>query len=96
MIIRSAINDSGEEQRVVKKPLDGFDEKGRKVPGVGQRRREGSGMFEISIEGRRLREIVKVFKGSRMSRDVLFVRRFYERNLYHTCGRLGQASTNTP
>ena len=33
-------------------------------------------MFEIRIERRRFLQIVQVLKGSRMSRDVLFVRGF--------------------
>ena len=76
MVIRGTIDDSREEQRVFKKPLDGLDEKGREVPCVGERRSEGSGMLEIGIERRRFLEVVQVLESSWMSRDVLFIRRF--------------------
>jgi hypothetical protein len=76
MIIRSTVDDSGEKERVFEKALDGLDKKGREVPCVGDRRGEDSGMFQIGIERRRFAEIVQVFEGSGMSRDVLFVRRF--------------------
>ena len=76
MIIWGAVNNSSEEQGVSQKSLDGFDEKGREVPCVGKRRSESLCMLEICIEGRRLREVVQVFEGSWMSRDVPFVRRF--------------------
>lgn len=76
MIIRSTVDDSGKKERVLEKPLDGLYEKGREVPGVGERRSEASSMFEVRIERRRFLEIVQVLKGGWMSRDVLFVRRF--------------------
>lgn len=76
MIIRSAVDDCGEEQRVFEKALDGLDKKGREVPCVGEGRGEGPGMFQIGIERRRFLEIVQVLEGSGVSRDVLFVRRF--------------------
>ena len=49
MIIRGTFDDCGEEQRVIQKSLDGFDQKGREVPHVGKGRGEGSGMFEIRV-----------------------------------------------
>ena len=76
MIIRSTVDDSGKKERVLEKPLDGLYEKGREVPGVGERRSEASSMFEVRIERRRFLEIVQVLEGGWMSRDVLFVRRF--------------------
>ena len=76
MIVWGTINDGGEKQRVFEKPLDGLYEKGRKVPGVGERSSERSGMFKISIKGRCFLETVQVFEGGRVSRDVLLVRRF--------------------
>ena len=76
MTIRGALDYGGEEQRVFQKALDRFDKERRKIPCVGERRGEGSGMFEIRIERRRFLEIVQVFEGSGVSRDVLFVRRF--------------------
>ena len=76
MIIRGTVDDSGEKQGVFQKTLDGLDEKGREVPSVGERRGKGTGMFEIGVESRRFLEIVQVFKGSGVSRDVLLVGRF--------------------
>lgn len=76
MIVRGAINHGGEEEGIFQESLDGFDEKRREVPCVGKRRSKSSGMVEICIEGRRFREVAKVFKSSRMSCDVFFVWRF--------------------
>jgi len=76
VIIRCTVNDSSEKQRIFEKPLDGFDEKRREVPCVGEGRSEGSGMFEVRVKGRRFRKGVQVFEGGWMSRDVSFVRRF--------------------
>ena len=76
MVIQGTVDDGSKEQRVFKKPLDGFDEKGREVPRVGEGRSESSGMLKIRIEGWRLRKVVQVFEGRWVSRDVLFVRRF--------------------
>ena len=76
MAIRGTVDDSGEEERVFEEPLDGFDEEGREVPGVGKGRSKGSGVLEIRVEGRRFREVVQVFESGWMSRDVFFVRRF--------------------
>jgi len=76
VVIRGTIDDGSKEQRVLKKSLDRFDEKGREVPRVGEGRSESSGMLEVRIEGRRFRKVVQVFEGRWMSCDVLFVRRF--------------------
>ena len=45
MVIRGTVDDGGEEQRVFEKPLDGFDEKRREVPSMGEGRSESPGML---------------------------------------------------
>ena len=81
MTIWSTINDGGEEQRISEKLLDGLYEKGGKVPRMGDGGSERSGVFEVSIKGRRFLEAVQVFEGGWMSRDVFSIRRFQQRNL---------------
>jgi len=76
VIIQGTVNHGGEEERVLQKSLDGFDEKRREVPCVGEGGGKSPCMFEICIEGWRFLEIVQVFESSWMSCDVLLVRRF--------------------
>ena len=93
MVIRSTVDDGSEEQRVFKEPLDGFDEKGREVPCVGEGRGESPGVFEIRVKGRCFREAAQVFEGSWVSRDIPFVRRFQEGDLD---SHMRHASVSTP
>ena len=76
MVIRGTVDDGSKEQRVLEKPLDGFDEKGREVPCVGEGRSKSPGVLKIRVKGRCFRETAQVFEGSWVSRDVPFVRRF--------------------
>ena len=56
--------------------MDGFNEKGREVPGVGKGRSKSACMLEIRVQRRRFLKAVQVLEGSRVSRDVFFVRGF--------------------